>query len=774
MRISSKSWRAPWLLLLALGMVCIATYPVLRSPRIEAVPPQRLPQETPAHDWLSQRERAMDTNAWSKEMLAQRCAATIESWWNLLRRRTNTLEIAGALPVGDLILGRWDTHRSLPWGVRLHGSAGPGNRIPSKDWKVWVEAWAKSGWQLQAVEFRHVRFDPDSHGAPRESTFEFTANLVHANGSERAALTGDLRVEWDPMLKPGQPARVAVLDASRLSVLTRSGPPAFEPRGTFELIPPEKLPAIDPLIVEDLDRDGRMELLLPAMNLLYRMDASGHYVSAPLLPTAPGLVLAGLLADVDADGLPDLVLVLFEGVVVFAGKPGGEFSLDRRVAWKAPEPLQNPMAFTAGDANGDGRVDLFLGQYRVPSLGQILRPHYYDANDGHPSYLLWNDGAGGFRDVTPGSGLEAKRGRRIYSASWVDLDEDGDLDLLVASDFAGLDAYRNDGHGQLTDATVEWFSERHGFGMAQAVADLDSDGRLDVLMIGMTSPTVDRLEHLNLWRTGSQEDRAMRSRMAFGNRLFWGEAGGGFAPAAPGILITRSGWAWGVGATDFDNDGFPDVYVANGYQSQKSVQDYEPEFWLHDIHVRDEVDDASATTYFIAKYQRTRGQGWSYGGNDRNRLFWNDGGREFVEMGHLLGVALEEDSRCVVSGDFDGDGRGDLAITTEEVWPRRQQTLRIYRNVSEGTGHWIGFRFTDAGSAGAAVGARVLLESGGRRQVRSVVGGDAFRSQQPRTLHFGLGSSDRVDWAEVYWPGGAKVRLRVPKVDCYVDVPRPR
>jgi len=206
---------------------------------------------------------------------------------------------------------------------------------------------------------------------------------------------------------------------------------------------------------------------------------------------------------------------------------------------------------TCGDIDHDGDLDVWLGQYKVPYVrGQMPTP-FYDANDGHPAYLLLNDGTGRFNDATDAAGLSKKRFRRAYSSSFADLDGDGDLDLCVVSDFAGIDLYRNDGSGRFTDVTRAWIDEPHAFGMSHALADFDRDGQLDLLMIGMNSPTVDRLDHLRLGRPGFESQGAMRSAMVQGNRLFLGNGKGKFTTAPFNPAIARSGWSWGCSAFDF-------------------------------------------------------------------------------------------------------------------------------------------------------------------------------------------------------------------------------
>jgi hypothetical protein len=265
----------------------------------------------------------------------------------------------------------------------------------------------------------------------------------------------------------------------------------------------------------------------------------------------------------------------------------------------------------------------------------------------------------------------------------------------------------------------------------------------------------------------------MRSAMSFGNRLYLAKAEGGFEQSALSGSIARSGWSWGCAAFDFDNDGFPDVYIANGLESKQSVRDYESEFWLHDMFMGEDIDDLTATRYFMDKFSRTRGSGWSYGGYEKNRLYLNRHGESFLEIGHLAGVALEQDSRNVVADDLDGDGRMDLLVTTFEVWPAAKQTLQVYKNRLGDTGHWIGFHFREQGEGKSPVGVRVTIQYVGHTAVRQIVTGDSHRSQHANTIHFGLGAATRVDRAEIRWIHGPVLTLGDPAVDRYHDVSAP-
>ena len=122
--------------------------------------------------------------------------------------------------------------------------------------------------------------------------------------------------------------------------------------------------------------------------------------------------------------------------------------------------------------------------------------------------------------------MSQKRFRRTYSSSFIDIDDDGDLDLLVVNDFAGFDLHLNDGRGQFTDVTADFGRDRHLFGMAHTFGDYDLDGDLDFYVIGMSSTTARRLEWIGIGPDDKPEHNALRAAMGYGNRMFLRKADG--------------------------------------------------------------------------------------------------------------------------------------------------------------------------------------------------------------------------------------------------------
>ena len=124
------------------------------------------------------------------------------------------------------------------------------------------------------------------------------------------------------------------------------------------------------------------------------------------------------------------------------GDKGGRFPFVGRPV-RSIGKLTVPVSAAAGDIDGDGDLDLFIGQQKPGYVNGDIPTPYYDARDSFPSFMLRNDGQGNFTDITNVSGIGDKARRRNFSSTFVDLDDDGDLDLLLTSDFAGTDLFHH-------------------------------------------------------------------------------------------------------------------------------------------------------------------------------------------------------------------------------------------------------------------------------------------------------------------------------------------
>jgi hypothetical protein len=377
--------------------------------------------------------------------------------------------------------------------------------------------------------------------------------------------------------------------------------------------------------------------------------------------------------------------------------------------------------------------------------------------------MLRNDG-GRFVDVTTECGLGKKRNRRTYSASLVDLDRDGDLDLSVVSDYAGVDVYSNNGSGRFVDTSAALNSNRL-FGMAQSVADYNGDGWLDLLAIGMSSSTARRLDNLRLGPESRKDYQENRAAMGYGNRLYLGGKKG-LLQSPFNEQIARTGWSWGVSSFDFDNDGRRDLYISNGFRSGKSAKDYCSHYWTQDIYSGGSKENAALVPVFAKSMLALNLGQISWNGFEHNHLKWNLGSGSFADVAFLFGASFEYDARVAITEDFDGDGREDLLVS-EYLFVGRgfQSKLHLYLNRSDlatEPNDWIAFKLLP--SAGQAIlGAVVTIETSNGTQTHPLIAGDGFLSQDAFTAHFGLGKRAEVTKATIRWPGGRTLDLKLPQ-----------
>jgi hypothetical protein len=435
------------------------------------------------------------------------------------------------------------------------------------------------------------------------------------------------------------------------------------------------------------------------------------------------------VGDYDNDGWPDLYITNFGKNRLYHNNHDGTFT---DVAEKAGVTLGNwSTGATFGDVDGAGRLDLFVAGYVHYDIEQPPIPGSSVVAfstcefrglkvmcgprglKGEPDHLFRNNGDGTFTDVSKKAGVDDANAYYGLSAVFVDLNNDGKVDLAVANDSTPNYLYINQGDGTFEDASYASGyalneNGRETASMGIAVGDYLNNGLLD------------------LYNTVFSDDY---------NPLYRNDGGGNFTEVSyqAGIAEpTIPFLGWGTGFLDFDNDGWKDLLAANG-------------------HVYPGVDQSDWGTTFA----------------ERPLLFRNlhNGKFELVPPVKGTGLAALLTARGAAFGDLFNDGKIDVVIN------QLNNTPVLLRNVSTDHNHWVGLKLVGGPkSPRDAIGAAVYLKAGGIRQRADVISGGSYASSNDFRLHFGLGGSARIDGVEIHWPNGRVQLLDLPAVDCFFTI----
>lgn len=357
------------------------------------------------------------------------------------------------------------------------------------------------------------------------------------------------------------------------------------------------------IALADIDRDGRLDLYVThGRNLrgrLFRFNGA-RFVERENTGVAPrGIDQAAYFVDVDEDGWLDLISVQEDGIEVFFNDWFGRFRPNAGAT-----NIENTRATTsmaAADYDGDGDLDLFFAHWGTGHT------------HGQTEFLWEQKGQGTFADVSyrvPTEAADGVVGESEYSFTpvFADFDDDGDADLLLASDFGSSQVLRNIAGGNaFTDLTTDVISDENGMG--GTVADYDKDGDLD-------------------WFVSSIWDAEVATNWT-GNRLYRNDGQGVFEDATDDAGVRQGGWGWGACFADFDNDGHADLFHTNGYPDEGG-----------------------------GKFEA-----------DPSRLFMANGDGTFTERAAALGLDHTDQGRGVACADYNDDGKVDVFIANNGKSP---------------------------------------------------------------------------------------------------------
>jgi enediyne biosynthesis protein E4 len=486
--------------------------------------------------------------------------------------------------------------------------------------------------------------------------------------------------------------------------------------------------------VLDYDNDGRMDILIgnggsmdilapiakgelpPARNdgvFLYRNLGDGTFAD---VTRAAGLVnpfwgTGANAVDYDRDGFTDILLTNIGQDVLFRNQGNGTFrNVSRQAGLTSKVAWHTGSAF--GDYDGDGDLDLYIAGYvSLRALG-IGKPasvcKYLDLPvfcgpmklQGEPDIFYRNNGNGTFSDWTSAVGLVETEPRYGFTVVMGDFNQDGKSDIFVANDSVPNYLYLNTGKGAFDEAGLVSGVAYNADGKAQAnmgaaIADVDNDGDLDILTTTFSEDYFPLFEQKS---AGLYEDVSARAGL---------------------IRSTAPLLGWACGFVDMDNDGWRDLWLANG-------------------HVYPTIGQAGRTTYeqSVVVVRNERGA--------------------FASNPQPVPIRTKASWRGGAAADFNNDGKMDLIVTPVEGAPA------LLENRASSKYHWIGLDLR-----GGATGAVIHVEACGKTWFDTVRNGGSYVSADDPRRHFGLGDCAKVERVTVRWPSGRKQVLKGIAADTY-------
>ncbi len=486
--------------------------------------------------------------------------------------------------------------------------------------------------------------------------------------------------------------------------------------------------------VADYDGDGLQDIYfvngrdlyqrgIVTRNALYHNNGDGTFTDVTERAGVPGNAygLGCIWGDYDNDGHPDLYVTQYGKNILYHNNGDGTFT---DVTAKAHVDgtdfgTQFHAAATFFDYDRDGYLDLYVGGYvdfgpstkQTCMIGPVLASCPPAEYGGSPNVLYHNNGDGTFTNVTKAAKIFRPKGKNLAVGAF-DYDNDGWPDLFVAND--GIEAYlfHNERNGTFNEVALTsgmaYTSEGLAMGaMCISLGDYDNDGFPD-LYISDFQYVPDHIWHND-------------------GKGFFDEVSekAGIAASTKNVL------SFGGGFFDYDNDGWLDLFIANG-------------------HVYEGVEKSDPNVHY----------------KQLNSLFHNGGNARFTEVTASSGsvFSVPRVGRGVAFADFDNDGYLDIVVANNGDAP-----LLLHNSGGVGN-HFLSLKLAGTRSNRDALGARIKLRAGALNQIREISAGGSFSSHSDLRAHFGLGAAARADSIEIQWPSGLHQTFRDVEADRFYRI----
>ena len=443
---------------------------------------------------------------------------------------------------------------------------------------------------------------------------------------------------------------------------------------------------------------------------LYHNNQDGTFTDAT---KKAGVALSGwgqgvCAGDYDNDGWTDLFVTFWGHSVLLHNNGNGTFTDVTKKAGLWHDEVRWNTGCTFVDYDRDGHVDLFVSQYvdfdpaHTPEPGSSTLCQWKGIPvmcgsrglKGTRNELYHNNGDGTFSDVSDKSGINKTGKYFCFTALTGDFDNDGWPDIFVACDSTPSLLFHNNHDNTFTEinvrAGVAYNKEgREVASMNAHAVDYDGDGRLDIVRTNFSDETPS---------------------------LYHNNGDGTFTDVTylAGLGATTQFLGWGTLFLDFDNDGWPDLFMANG-------------------HVYPEIDGKGLNSTF----------------RERKSLYWNrhDGKFQDISLQAGPGVTKLLNSHGIAAADFDNDGAVEILVNNSHDPPSLLKNYGVH-------GNWLLLKPIGTKSNRDAIGTQVTVRGNNHLQLQEVRSGGGYISQSDLRLHFGLGNAPQAETLEIRWPSG--------------------
>jgi hypothetical protein len=478
----------------------------------------------------------------------------------------------------------------------------------------------------------------------------------------------------------------------------------------------------------DCDNDGKLDILTvngstidryraggDRMVTLYHQDANFKFTditqSAGLNHKGWGMGVA--VADYDNDGLPDIYVTGYGGNALYHNLGGCKFEDVTNKAGVGAAGFSSGAAWA--DYDRSGYVSLFVSRYvhfdldKLPAFGGDEKSCRFKGlkvqcgpwgMQGESDLLFHNRGDGTFEEVSRKAGVDDPNHFYGLGAIWGDYDNDGWPDLYVANDSGPNYLYRNKHNGtfeevgMLSGAALSGDGQEQG-NMGVTWGDYRHEGTLS-MFVTTFADQADTL-YRNLGKDGFS-DVSYPAQLA---------------------KLTYAPVGWGTGFFDMDNDGWLDLFIANG-------------------HVYPQMDSIPGGAHY----------------REPMMLFRNKRDGTFEDVSTVLAAVPDASRRGAAFGDLNNDGNIDMVVMNVDGPPA------LLLNLGGNSNHRVLFKLVGTKSNKMAIGARITVTAGKLVQFDEVRSGDSYLSQNDPRLHFGLGTEEKMDQVEIRWPNGNKEMLK--------------